>query len=253
MTWSKGRRAQLFVSATMIAVGLGGLVRYAQSAEGAAGHETPTGGPVDVATEVAGAVEVAPGAMVPTAVDHLAVVRVSVTRCGQRAHGSGVLIADDLVVTAAHVVGDAALVRLDQGARTVTGEVRGILADGRDLALIEVGGELDEPLAAAPVPRLGSPVTLVGHPGDEPLTVLVGPRVDLSESIAATARGPAFGVSVATELGMSGAPALDEAGRLVGVVVGAETASGTAIVTAIDDAAELADEIVMPGRCPVVA
>ena len=81
----------------------------------------------------------------------------------------------------------------------------------------------------------------------------MGERVDLTSSLAAFARGPAFGVSVVTEVGMSGAPALDDAGRLVGVVIGAETATGTAIVAAVDDTRELADAVVVEGRCPEVA
>ena len=85
------------------------------------------------------------------------------------------------------------------------------------------------------------------------ISTLVGERIDLAPSLAAIARGPAFGVSVVTEVGMSGAPALDDSGRLVGVVIGAETASGTAIVAAVDDAASLADQVVVAGRCPLTA
>jgi hypothetical protein len=241
------------VALLMMLLGMGGLLRHSQSAEGrwGQGSRGAAGGAVD--TEVAGAIEVAESAMVPTTIDHLAVVRVSVTRCGKRAYGSGVLIDDGLVVTAAHVVGDAGLVRLDHGGVTVTGEVLGVLADGRDLALIAVDGPLAGPVPSAGIPTAGSPITVAGHPGGAPVTTIVGRRVDLTPAVAAIARGPAFGVSVVTDLGMSGAPALDDAGRLVGVVIGAETATGTAIVAAVDDARELAEEVVTQGRCPVVA
>ena len=233
-------------SFVLIALGLIGVARLAHSAEGRAQASA-------VATRVAGAVEMATPEMVPAGIEHLAVVRVSVTRCGQRAHGTGVLIADGLVVTAGHVVGDAGLVRLDQGSITVTGEVLGVLADGRDLALIGVDGPLAVPIASAAVPRTGSPVTVAGHPEGRGMSTVVGERIDLASSLASIARGPAFGVSVVTEVGMSGAPALDASGRLVGVVIGAETATGTAIVAAVDDAAELAEEVVIPGRCPMKA
>jgi hypothetical protein len=237
----------------MVVVGLTGLLRHAQAIEGRS--EPVAGVPArePIETEVAGAVEQREAAMIPTAIDHLVVVRVSATRCGQRAFGTGVLIDDDLLVTAAHVVGDAGLVRVDQGGVTVTGEVLGVLADGRDLALIEVDGPLDGPIASAAVPRTGSPVTVAGHPGGEAITTVVGAKVELASSLAAIARGPAFGVSAPTDLGMSGAPAIDEAGRLVGVVIGAETATGTGIVAAVDDARELAEQVVIPGRCPITA
>ena len=247
--WSQLRRHQLAVGLLMTLFGLGGLLRQAQS-DVDRWHPIPL---VPVATEVAGAVEEAGVAMVPTTIDHLAVVRISVTRCGQRAYGSGVLIDDGLVVTAAHVVGDAGLVRLDQGEITVTGEVLGVLADGRDLALIAVDGPLDGPVSSAAIPMAGAPVTVAGHPSGARVATIVGERVDLTSALAAIARGPAFGVSVVTELGMSGAPALDDAGRLVGVVIGAETATGTAIVAAVDDARKLAEAVVVEGRCPVVA
>lgn len=235
----------------MATVGLTGLLRHAQATEGRwRAAEGPSG---SVETEVAGAVEVRESAMVPTSIDHLVVVRVSVTRCGERAFGTGVLIDDNLLVTAAHVVGDAGLVRVDQGGVTVTGEVLGVLADGRDLALIEVDGPLDGPIASAAAPRTGSPVTVAGHPGGNAMTTVVGAKVELASSLTAIARGPAFGVSASTDLGMSGAPAIDEDGRLVGVVIGAETATGTAIVAAVEDVQELVEQVVVPGRCPMTA
>ena len=74
-----------------------------QIAAPAAGLEEPE-------VQVAGAVEIRSGELVPTATDHLLVVAVSANTCGERASGTGVLIAPDLVPTAAHVVGDAGVV-----------------------------------------------------------------------------------------------------------------------------------------------
>lgn len=237
----------------MIAVWLA-TAMVAPALAGVAGRE-PSAVDQAVPTRVAGAVETnePPAPLTPHSVDHLAVVRVSVTRCGERVHGSGVLIADGLVVTAGHVVGDAGLVRLDQGAVTVTGEVLGVMADGRDLALVAVDGPLPTPVAAGLVPQAGDAVTVAGHPGGEALATLVGRRVELAASLAAIVRGPAFGVSVRTQVGMSGSPAVDEDGRLVGIVIGAETRTGTAIVAAVDDSQELATEVLVPGRCPLTA
>ncbi|MFQ5558836.1 MAG: serine protease [Acidimicrobiales bacterium] len=204
-------------------------------------------------TEVAGAVELAPAALTAATSDHLAIVRVSASRCGERVHGSGVLVADGVVVTAAHVVGDAGLVRIDQGSLTVTGEVLGRSGDGRDLALIAVDGPLREPARSGPVPRIGATVTVVGYPFGGPLTSEVGRRVDVTGSLLGLARGPSFAVDIVTSVGMSGAPALDDRGRIVGIVIGAETTSHTAVVLGIDDAGALAGAALVPGGCPIGA
>lgn len=252
--WLTWRRLHLLAVVVMLAVGMLGVMfraRWEEADSRPADPRTVVGS--QVPTEVAGAVEIRSSTMVPAPIDHLAVVRVSVTRCGERTFGSGVLIDNGLVVTAGHVVGDAGLVRLDQGGVTVTGEVRGVLADGRDLALIEVDGPLDGPIASAGIPGPGSPVTVAGHPGGDGIATVVGERVDLAASVASIARGPAFGVAVATGVGMSGGPAIDQSGRLVGVIIGAETATGTAIVAAVDDAGELAREVLTEGRCPITA
>jgi hypothetical protein len=252
--WLSWRSLILLAVVVMPAVGTLGVIDRARWEETDTRRtDPPPEAGSRVPTEVAGAVELKPSAMVPVPIEHLAVVRVSVTRCGERAFGSGVLIDNGLVVTAGHVVGDAGLVRLDQGGVTVTGEVRGVLADGRDLALIEVDGPLDGPIASAGIPRAGSPVTVAGHPGGAGITTVVGEKVELAVSVASIARGPAFGVAVTTGVGMSGGPAIDEAGRLVGVIIGAETGSGTAIVAAVDDAGKLAREALTEGRCPITA
>lgn len=101
---------------------------------------------VGVRTEVAGAVVERTNAADPAPTGHLVVVTVAATSCGVRSVGSGVLVDDDLLVTAAHVVGDAGLVRIDHDGQVLTGEVLGVLADGRDLALIELDASMARPL-----------------------------------------------------------------------------------------------------------
>jgi hypothetical protein len=88
------------VALLMMLLGMGGLLRHSQSAEGRWGQASrgAAGGAVD--TEVAGAIEVAESAMVPTTIDHLAVVRVSVTRCGKRAYGSATPVSCDSIMVA---------------------------------------------------------------------------------------------------------------------------------------------------------
>jgi hypothetical protein len=218
-------------------------------------------------TAVAGAVEFAPGAeveteigdavaavregpFVPAPTEHLTVVQVSVSVCGARSTGSGVVVADGLLLTAAHVVGDAELVRIDQGAISVTGEVLGVLGDGRDLALIAVDAPMSEPLVAADLPAVGAPLTLAGHPDGGPRTDLVGARVEVAPIVATLAGGgDVAGVDVTISGGISGGPAVDEFGTIVGVVVAKEVATDTALVVATPDLASLRNAALVPGTC----
>lgn len=52
---------------------------------------------------------------------------------------------------------------------------------------------------------------------------------------------------------MSGGPAVDAGGALIGITVAEETGTQTAIVVRIDDPAALVDAAVQPGRCPLGA
>ena len=198
------------------------------------------------------AVEVAPPRS-PAPADGLTVVRISASSCGDRQTGSGVVVADGLILTAAHVVGDAGLVRVDAYGVTVSGEVLGVSADGRDLALVAVDTALVAPVEAGRVTRLGESVTLIGHAGGGEAVTVVGPAVGLAPSVAATVMGEAVGVDIEVDVGMSGGPALADDGTLVGIIVGAETATGTALVVAVDDLAAVGPGAMLPGVCPTTA
>ncbi len=188
----------------------------------------------DPETAVAGAVEIRQHDLSPAALGDLIVVRISVTACGDRAVATGVVIGEGLIITAAHAVGDAGLVRVDAGG-TVTGEVLGVFADGRDLALISVDtGAVRAPSLAA-VPALGEPITVVGFPGGGPRTTTVGPHVDAPTLAADLFAGELVGMDADIGVGFSGGPALDAVGNLIGIVVGAETATGRGIVSVLGD------------------
>jgi len=211
-----------------------------------------SGSEVPVATAIGGVVEQRSTDLSPVATASMPVVKVSVNACGQRSHGSGFVVADGLVVTAAHVVGDAGLVRLDLGSNVVTGEVLGRLADGRDIALIAIDtGRLSAPTPDA-APSIGAAITMVGYPGGQRRTVSVGPRTNPLPTTSRAVVGELIGVSAPTGEGFSGGPALDAAGHLVGVVVAAEAGTGTSIVVALPDAETLADAPLSPNVCAPV-
>lgn len=194
------------------------------------------------------------GVLTPASVEHLTVVQVSVSVCDARGVGSGVVVADGLVLTAAHVVGDAALVRIDHQGTVVTGEVLGVLGDGRDVALVQVDAPMAEPLAPAAAPKPGDAVTLVGHPDGGPRTVQVGAAVPVDVTTAVQAgAGEIIGVNVSIQAGISGGVAIADSGDVVGLVVAKEARSDTALVVALPDLADIAEAALVPGECPATA
>ncbi|MEM8705434.1 MAG: serine protease [Actinomycetota bacterium] len=250
---SSGWRTNLAVAAVVAVAALGvGVVLGRVTASDTvvpAANVLPQGD-VIVETEVAGAVEVRTGPLTPVATDHLLVVAVSATTCDERATGTGVLIAPDMVLTAAHVVGDAGLVRIDHEGATFTAEVLGVFEDGRDLALLSLPAPLLDPVPVAAAPATGEPVTIVGHPFGGARTSMVGPVIDVPGQASAVMRGDLLGVEAPTEQGMSGGPAVDADGALVGVLAAAQPGTGTAIVITFDDVQPLLDAPLVDGRCP---
>lgn len=235
-----------------VGVGLGGLVapdgRLAPEAVAAAG--APAATPTEIADAIATRRH---RSFEPAPTEHLVVVEVSVNVCGARSVGTGVVVAEGLVLTAAHVVGDAGLVRIDHGVTMVTGQVLGVLADGRDLALVAVDAPMAAPLALAAIPPVGAGLTLVGIPDGGPRTIVVGERTVVAPAVAAAVAGDPIGVGAHVERGFSGGPALDDEGMLVGIVVATETRTDTALVIPLATVGRIDETVVVPGRCPVDA
>ena len=204
-------------------------------------------------TDVLGAVEVRTGDLTPASADHLVIVAVSVTTCGERAAGTGVLVADDTILTTAHTVGDAGIVRIAYGSQFFSGEVLGVFADGRDLAVIHLNAPLDVPVAAAPISTDASGITIVGFPEGGPRSSVVGPATDVPDLAARLWTGPLAAVDVGTQQGMSGGPAIDADGNLVGVLVAAQPGTETAVLAAIDDVAAALATPLVDGECEATA
>ncbi|MEM9466506.1 MAG: serine protease [Actinomycetota bacterium] len=203
--------------------------------------------------DVLGAVETRSGDLTPASVDHLVIVVVSVTTCGERAAGTGVLVAENTILTAAHTVGDAGLVRVAHGTQILTGEVAGVFADGRDLAVITLQAPLTEPIAAASMPADGSAITIVGFPEGGARSSVVGAPVEVPDLARRLFDGPLAAVDATTRAGMSGGPAIDGDGNLVGLLVGAQPETGTAVLASIDDVASALQTPLTEGRCQATA
>lgn len=169
------------------------------------------------------------------------VVALGAHACGENRSGSGTVVGPRLVVTAAHVVDRAATVVVEGPAGPVPGTVVGIDPEGRDLALVLV----EEPLAiddgrdgrdVAP----GDVLTASGHPGGGPLAAVDGTVVSLASARDFGQAGDRLVVFTAPfPPGMSGGPVMDDAGRLVAVIVGTERGSGTGLAVPVREMRDL--------------
>lgn len=151
-------------------------------------------------------------------------VKLEVLGCGSAYTGSGWVVADDLVVTNAHVVAGAEglLVRLPDGSR-LEGEVV-VFDDDRDLALVAV-----DRLGLAPLPRgpadPGDETAVFGHPRGQEQLRIAPARVArtlpaLGRDVYGLDRTERQVVVLAAELaqGDSGSPVVDVDGRVIGTV-----------------------------------
>lgn len=149
------------------------------------------------------------------------VVRISVEACDSGGSGSGFLIGDDLVLTAAHVVEGAAAIHLAVGTQATDAVVLG-QDTSADLALLEpqepLVGHTFEPSQVQS--RLADEVAVLGFPLDSGLTFTAGRISGLDRDIDLGSR-VLLGLTqtdAAVNPGNSGGPLINPAGDVVGVV-----------------------------------
>lgn len=148
--------------------------------------------------------------------------------------GSGVVYDDGMVMTAAHVVGDAEAVRVrfadgDQVEGTVLGTAQDV-----DIAIIEVNRSGLVPAEyATEKPRVGQRAIAVGSPWGLEATVTAGivSAVDQANCSMRTAEGEITCAAMvqtdaAINPGNSGGPLVDREGRVIGINVSIFTDSG---------------------------
>lgn len=150
------------------------------------------------------------------------VVRIESASCDGYGQGTGFLTGDgSLVVTAAHVVEDAATVRIISNRASFRGRVIGI-DPVQDVALVRVSKSLGTglPWATEPVAERDE-VGAIGFTGGESLSLKAG-RVNGLNRKGMTERGPATGLvefdSIA-DSGNSGGPVVDKSAQVAGVMV----------------------------------
>ena len=154
------------------------------------------------------------------------VVRVLGTACGLGVEGSGWVVADGLVVTAAHVVAgeeDTEVVSSDSG--VVSAQV--VAFDPHnDLAVLRADG-LGAPPLPLKDPRPGAAIAIVGYPLNGPLEASAG-RIGATETVLAEdayGKGPTRRVVTSLggtiQHGNSGGPAVDASGAVQATVFAA--------------------------------
>jgi len=160
------------------------------------------------------------------------VVRITGTafECGSNLSGSGFVVADDRIVTNAHVVAgvDQPIVEAP-GLPAVAGRVVAFDPE-HDLAVIAVDG-LDAPALPLDEPDVGDEVAIAGYPFGGPLELRPG-RVAASGPVTITTDGDTSTRDIVTlsaevDHGNSGGPVLDVDGEVAGVVFARSEAAAT--------------------------
>jgi len=168
-----------------------------------------------------------------------AVVRIRAQPCERptRSLGVGTVVGHGLVLTAAHVVeGRLRSLTVDGRPGTVVA-----LDPRRDLALVATETSARRPARlAAGVPAGGTAARALLPDGHEPVTVLRAVRLRVTDATRRTIHERrSVVVSPALPRGTSGAPVVDDDGRVLGIVVLSRPRSGVADAVAHDEVSDV--------------
>lgn len=144
------------------------------------------------------------------------VFMVQATTCAGSGVGSAFLVGDRLVMTAAHVVTEAASVVVVQDGDVVHPAVVLGTDEANDIALLEISGDVSGhrfDLAEAPSAP-GEDIAVIGHPLGDPLTITSGTASRVDEDL-----WPDFQMDVSVNPGNSGGPVIRNDGAVVGMTV----------------------------------
>lgn len=250
------RRLGVLVVLAVLAAALGGLLigRAADDAGLPDGNASPPASPEPVAT-TPGPVE--PGGDEPVAAVAEALGPAVVQLETRTGLGSGFIYdADGLILTAAHVVGDAdeVLVRLADGSRE-SGVVLG-RDPATDVAVVQIDGREDLPVAVLATGvelRVGQTAIAIGSPFGLDQTVTAGIVSAVGRSTTTPEGGafPAIQTDASINTGNSGGALADAEGRVIGIndliITGSATSTGNVgigFAIPIDIAKAVADKIV---------
>ncbi len=149
------------------------------------------------------------------------IAKITVTLCDGAGVGTGFLIGDDLIATAAHVVADQAAISISVGNQIVNGEVLGVDVPA-DLALVRtdrrVTGHIFDFVSVPPA--LGTEVAALGFPLEADLTFTSGrvSGINRQQTIGGVTRTNLIQTDTAINQGNSGGPLLTMDGSVAGIV-----------------------------------
>jgi S1-C subfamily serine protease len=147
------------------------------------------------------------------------VVRVTGIACGLGVEGSGWIVRPGLVVTNAHVVAGIRKPRVDRRSGPSVSATVVAFDATNDLAVLRARGLRGRPLPLAD-PERGTPVALVGYPGNGPLTRIPARLGGTGRAVSRDAYGRGPVTRAVTSIrgkvrpGLSGGPGVDGAGRV---------------------------------------
>lgn len=179
-------------------------------------------------------------------------LRIRNTSCVELATGSGVSLGDGKVVTNHHVVDGADTLELSTwDGRDISATVASATTIN-DLAVIQIPTtNLPDPEIRTTKVRDGEAIHVVGYPKGGALRIDDGTVVDYTGGRQFEERGSILRADVRIEPGNSGGPALDDRGRLVGIVFAEEVATGYALIVPVTSLLAIPDGDFAPvdGTC----
>jgi len=168
-----------------------------------------------------------------------AVVAIESQRCENpnRAHGQGVIVGPDLVVTAGHVV---------------EGTLRSLTVDGQAAVVVAIDRNADLALVAADLPDFEPPefsslrpadLVVLGPDGPQPAHVESRERLVIEHATdLATYRREVIAFTPGVIEGMSGSPVVDDQGRLAGIVILEDEGTGEGIAVVAGEVSAMLED-----------
>lgn len=190
-------------------------------------------------TDPAGSAQLSPDGF--DAVQRMA-VRVRNVGCGTLTTGSGFAIDSQVLITNRHVVADSAELQVSTYDGRDIDVTASSTADLADLAVVRTAEALpSSPVLAEADPQRGDAVTVVGYPQGGALTVTSGTVIGATTDPINENLGEVLVTDAPVEPGSSGSAALDEDGRVIGVVY-AKNAAGQSFLVPVSTLRRLLED-----------
>jgi S1-C subfamily serine protease len=169
-------------------------------------------------------------------------VRIRNVGCGTLTTGSGFAVDATTLITNRHVVAESDELQVNTYDGRDIDVTAASTADLADLAIVRTAEELPSyPVLADEDPVRGDLVTVVGYPQGGRLTVTTGRVIGATTDPLNENLGEVLVTDAPVEPGSSGSAALDENGRVIGVVY-AKNAAGQSFVVPVSTLRRLLDD-----------